>query len=183
MFTDIQRWLEHDGVLFFKELGLLGGEKVLDFGCGGGNYAIPAAITVGSCGSVYALDGNRCVLENLMTKASSFGTSNIVPVNNLEELAQVLAGVLLDAVLFYDVIHSYYFTRSERERLLTSIGAMLSPGGLVSIFPKHMSRVERNLIVESLERRSIYLENEGSCNLVHDGRCELGHVMNFRKLL
>ena len=44
---DLRKWLEQDGVEFFTKIGLKKGQIALDFGCGAGNYAIPAAVNVG----------------------------------------------------------------------------------------------------------------------------------------
>ena len=59
MYTKIQRWLKQEGVLFFKDIGFQPGNRVLDFGCGKGNYTIPAAEVVKGNGLVYALDKDR----------------------------------------------------------------------------------------------------------------------------
>ena len=181
MYTKIQRWLKQEGVLFFKDIGFQSGNRVLDFGCGKGNYTIPAAEVVKGNGLVYALDKDRFVLGNLMDKASSLGIFNIVPVHNLEELRRSLRNDLLDAVLFYDVIHSYYFAADEREHLLTSISTMVKRNGLISIFPRHMDRYEISAILDTLVKLGFYLEKEQSTNLIHDDRYEVGCTMNFRK--
>jgi len=39
-----------------RAVGVRGGLTVLDFGCGSGNYSIPAAKIVGEKGKVYTLD-------------------------------------------------------------------------------------------------------------------------------
>jgi ubiquinone/menaquinone biosynthesis C-methylase UbiE len=56
MNTDTRAWMETRGVSFFRELGVAPGQAVLDAGCGRGHYAVPAAITVGETGRVYAMD-------------------------------------------------------------------------------------------------------------------------------
>jgi len=40
-------------------MGIKRGQTILDFGCGSGNYANPAALIVGRKGKVYALDKKR----------------------------------------------------------------------------------------------------------------------------
>lgn len=37
---DIKRWLNLDGELFFKEMGIKAGQIVLDFGCGVSHYTM-----------------------------------------------------------------------------------------------------------------------------------------------
>ena len=42
--------------LVIRDTGITTGHTVLDFGCGAGNYTIPAAKEVGPRGTVYAVD-------------------------------------------------------------------------------------------------------------------------------
>ena len=41
------QWLEIDGALFLKEIGLKKDDHILDFGCRHGTYSIPAAKIIG----------------------------------------------------------------------------------------------------------------------------------------
>ena len=43
MEKEIEKWLETKGIEFLKKVGIKPGQTVLDFGCGKGNYSIPAA--------------------------------------------------------------------------------------------------------------------------------------------
>ncbi len=181
MYDKLQRWLERDGVLFFRDLGLRSGDTVLDFGCGNGYYSIPAGRIVGNEGLIYALDRDRFSLKRLMERASYLELSNIVPVNDLDELKWMLKKSLLDVALFFDVIHSYYFTGDERKQLLTSISKMVKRNGLIFIFPRHMADYEIKTIVDTLERVGFYMEKERSTNLIHDGSYTSGYMMLFRK--
>jgi precorrin-6B methylase 2 len=74
---DKEKWLEQDGVKFLRRIGIRRGQILLDFGCGSGNYAIPAAEIVGGEGTIYALDKNRRALDELMRKAEAEGLTNI----------------------------------------------------------------------------------------------------------
>ncbi|MBE9483077.1 MAG: hypothetical protein IMY88_05280, partial [Chloroflexi bacterium] len=56
MKSAIENWIEEAGEKFLKDIGIKRGQKVLDFGCGSGNYTIPAARIVGEQALVYALD-------------------------------------------------------------------------------------------------------------------------------
>jgi len=40
--NDAQRWIEHEGVKYFKELGIGTDQIIVDFGCNAGHYTIPA---------------------------------------------------------------------------------------------------------------------------------------------
>ncbi len=89
MYGDIQQWFKREGALFLKGIGIRSGYLVLDFGCGSGHYAIPAAKVVGKSGWVYALDQNRAVFSKLMAEASTMGLNNIVAVQSLVELSEI----------------------------------------------------------------------------------------------
>jgi len=44
MGDNVKKWLEKDGLELLERAGLREGQIVLDFGCGVGNYAIPALL-------------------------------------------------------------------------------------------------------------------------------------------
>jgi cyclopropane fatty-acyl-phospholipid synthase-like methyltransferase len=178
---DIQRWFAGKGERLLKTVGLRAGNLVLDFGCGRGRYTIPAARVVGARGTVYALDRNRYLLDDLIEEAASRGLGNVHPVHSLDELKRILAGRLLQGVLLYDVIHSYYFTARERERLLASVAALVRAEGLVSLFPRHMSSAEIEEIRNRLDALGFSLETEWEADLLHDEHFDSGRVYNFRK--
>jgi cyclopropane fatty-acyl-phospholipid synthase-like methyltransferase len=181
MRDELHRWLTRDGVRFFVDLGLQPGDKVLDFGCGDGVNSIPAAKAVGKHGVVYALDRDRYSLKELKEKACELGIQNIVPVHDMERLRRVLRGGHLDSVLFFDVIHSYYFTPKQRKRLLTSVSEMVAESGLISIFPRHMEDYEISTMSDTLLQLGFRLEKTQPANLMHDGFTTTGSTMTFRK--
>jgi len=181
MQAELQRWLSHDGAQFFKTLGLRPGDRVLDFGCGDGVYSIPASQVVGKDGVVYALDRDRFSLKSLTEKAMHMGIRNIVTLRCLDDLKNSLNGHSLDEALFFDVIHSYYFTARERTQLLTSVSPMVKKNGLVSIFPRHMEDHEISTMSDTLFQLGFVFEKEQQSNLMHDGTHIYGTTMNFRK--
>jgi precorrin-6B methylase 2 len=63
--TDVEMWIEKDGEDFLETIGIKEGQIVLDFGCGEGHYAIPAAKLVGEKGKVYAMDKDKQALDRL----------------------------------------------------------------------------------------------------------------------
>lgn len=111
MADDLRKWLDKDGVEFFTKMGLSNGQIVLDFGCGAGNYAIPAAVSVGSEGRVYALDKERQGfwssegLDKLIHRAESRALQNMVVMKTSGEPKIKLEDDSVDMVLLYDVLH------------------------------------------------------------------------------
>jgi len=65
----LKEWFEKQGEDVLRRIGITEGQKVLDFGCGSGNYTIPIAKIVGDEGTVYALDKNSYSLNELMQRA------------------------------------------------------------------------------------------------------------------
>ena len=47
--------------------------RVLDIGCGGGFFAIPAAVIVGKTGKVYGIDASQRLIAGLKVKAAAHG--------------------------------------------------------------------------------------------------------------
>ena len=121
-------------------LGKAGIEKkcvVLDFGCGSGAYAIPAARLVGAGGTVYALDKDRHALETLVGRARAEGLQNIETIHS-SDLCTGLKDGYVDVVLMHDVLHMI----DERMDLFGKVNRVLDPGGRISIYPMHMDKDE-----------------------------------------
>ena len=86
---------------------------------------------------------------------------------------------MLDVVLLYDVIHGYYFTREQRNDLILSLAPALSPNGVVSIFPRHMSCGELEDTKQQLEALGLSLLKRMEAELLHDNRFTSGTVYTF----
>lgn len=156
---NIKRWLgEHPDEEYFKhqvldknptavltELGVSHGDVVLDFGCGGGTYTIPAARLVGERGRVYALDINRTQLDRTTNRAKQKGLTNIVGIAAAGGSEIPLAQESLDVILFIDVLHLI----EEKDALFDEARRTLKRGGGVCVYPMHVSGDE----VEALATR------------------------------
>jgi ubiquinone/menaquinone biosynthesis C-methylase UbiE len=188
----MRKWLEKDGEEFLRKVGIRGGQIVLDFGCGSGNYAIPAARIVGRDGRVYALDKKRRGiwpgegLDKLTQRARSRGLQNIVRMKTSGELKIALEGESVDVVLLYDVLHSYYFPKAnDRRRLLREVYRILKPDGFISFYPgdPEVSRNYRELevIKKEIEEANFCLESEYTGIIIHEDMLVEGHVLNFSK--
>jgi ubiquinone/menaquinone biosynthesis C-methylase UbiE len=181
-----ETWIEEAGEKSLKDIGIKRGQKVLDFGCGSGNYTILAARIAGEEGLVYALDKDKRTLDELIRKAESMGLKNIIGLHTSIESGIGLDNESVDVVLLYDVLHYYYFSRAEdRRQLLREVYRVLKPGGFLSLYPSHLqSYMEPKLedVEREIQEASFYLECEYSGTLiVHDSNLEKGQVMNFRK--
>jgi precorrin-6B methylase 2 len=75
--TDVEMWIEKDGEYFLRTVGIKEGQTVLDFGCGEGHYAVPAAKLVGEKGKVYAVDKDKQALDRLTKLIEENNIKNI----------------------------------------------------------------------------------------------------------
>jgi ubiquinone/menaquinone biosynthesis C-methylase UbiE len=181
-----EQWMEEAGGKFLRDIGIREGQRVLDFGCGSGNYTVPAAMIVGEGGLVYALYKDKSKLDQLIHKAESMGLKNIIRLDTSKESGIALDNESVDVVLLCDVLHYYYFPRAEdRKRLLHEVYRVLKPNALLSLCPTHLqSYMEPKLedVEREIHEASFYLECQYSGTLiVHDNNLEKSQVMNFRK--
>lgn len=172
-------WLEGLGEKFLHGIGVTEGQKVLDFGCGIGDYTIPAAKIVGARGKIYALDKDRESLEFLMGRAKRYGLKNIKVMKTSGELEIGLEDESIDIVLLYDVIHNSYFPEiNKRKELLNEVHRILKQNAIVSIYPKHLTPGE---VKREVEDTHFCFEEEFPGTLLHDSCLTKGNIFNFRK--
>ena len=180
MENDISKWLASDGEAFLREVGIKKGDIVLDFGCGTGNYTIPAAKIVGEDGKVYALDKDERVLSRMHPKAEISGLKNIETVKTAGELEITLADESVDTVLLYDVLHSHSLPKpDDRRQLLNELHRILKSHGLLSVYPMHRDFDE---VKEEIESANFHLENDYIRTILgFSGVFTSGQILNFKK--
>lgn len=173
----MDKWLDGKGEAILREAGIKKGHVVLDFGCGSGNYTIPAAKIVGEKGVVYALDKNRWKLDNLMRRAGSHGLINIIRIDTSGEIDTRLSDGSIDVILLYDVF--WYFPLRDRRLtlLLDELYRVSKPNALLSVFPKH---IDAERLKEKIESHGFTFTNMLSGNFLHDNRLEKGEILNFK---
>ena len=174
--------IESRAIEVLERIGIMKGQAVLDFGCGYGAYTIPVAKIVGAQGRVYALDKDREALDTLMLKAGSAGLKNIERMETSGKLEIKLTDEFVDAVLLFDVFHSFYFPKVEdREKLLGEIRRIMKPSAFLSI------SVWPNLIEpeigEEIWNADFRLEKEVPETLTYDNKgLETRRILSFRKV-
>ena len=177
--TDNQIWLEKYSEKLLREVGIKQGQTVLDFGCGKGNYTIPAARIVGQDGFVYALDKNKTSLDELIQNAISNQLKNYTVIETTEQAKIPLPEESVDVVLLYDVIHLV----KDRKKLFDEVHRIALKNALISVLPKHFRRdMHMNLreIKQEIEK-TFYFEKKLIRKIDHDDRLQRGHIFNFRK--
>ena len=184
MDSDVKTWLETDGVEFLKNIGMKKGQAVLDFGCGEGHYAIPAAKLVGEKGKVYAVDKNEHALDRLMEIIEKNDIKNIEVVK--KESKAPLKNNSVDFILCYDVVHYL----KDRKTIYHELYRVLRPKGILSLYPKHhkndiplmeLAHMKLEDIIKEIEEAGFSLHHKFLKRLIHDDYYNEGYILNFRK--
>ena len=186
MEISLDRWKSDSAENIMRYIGIDRGQKILDFGCGSGNYTIPIAKVVGGQGVVYALDENEEDLNKLMNEAKSMGLENIVKLEASDKSRIPLSTESVGMVLLYDILHYYYFPEeTDRRQLLREIYRVLKPNGILSLYPTHLEtnkvpnleEVRREIEDSSFTKESEYSD----LTMAHEDNTEIGLVISFRK--
>ena len=176
----MKKWFDQMGEIFLIDIGIDQNHSVIDFGCGKGTYAIPAARVVGEGGKVYAVDKNKESLDELMQRSKKMGLKNIERIDVQERIKVPLQKESVDVVLLYDVIHLV----GNRKKLLTEIYQVSKPNALISVYPKHHQEdmnMELDDVKEEIESAGFGFERMLYKTLMHNNYIEQGDILNFRK--
>jgi len=171
-------WIKIDGEIFLASLGIGKGSVVLDFGCGGGNYVMPAARLAGKKGKVYAVDRNTNVLGRLKERIALEKLRNIEIIDTGGDVKLPIAEGSVDFVLLLDVLHSNYFEVESRKNLLGEICRVLNKNGLIILFPKHM---ENENFIEEIVKSGFIYKGKYLKTLLHDKNYEEGNIYIFQR--
>jgi len=136
-----------------KEAEIKPGFTVLDFGCGRGNFIIPAAELVGKTGKVYALDIHSLAIQAVQNAASKKGLKNIETI--CSGCAIGLEKCCVDVVLLYDTLHML----TDPNAVLEELHRVLKPNGILSFSDHHMK--ENEIITKITNRRLFGLLKKG----------------------
>lgn len=156
-------WLRSHVEEVLPEIGIKENQTILDFGCGAGLYAIPAAKLVGRKGKVYALDKDSGALETLKESVRKEGLGNVETILS-SDLSTDMERETADVVLLYDVIHLV----EDRKELFVEIYRILKSDGIVSIYPMH---VEKDEVLRQMRESHFFMKSEKFG----------GNILNFGK--
>lgn len=187
----IEKWINGPSSSeFLRNIGLKNEDKLLDFGCGKGNYSISAAEFLSEKGKVYAVDKNKRALRKLNKRAKKRGLKNIETVNNKGKTSIPFEKSYFDFSLLYDVIHLF----ENRKKIYKELNRVLKKNGILSIYPKHYKSDSmirgifgRNLnkdleeIIDEVKEENFSLDAKFQRNLIHNRSIEEGNILNFRK--
>ena len=113
----------------WEQVNLIQGEQTfLDYGCGTGDFTIPAARIVGSRGKIYALDCFPRQLEIVAEKSRKQGLTNIETI--LSDSKTGLPDECIDVVWMCDVFHEV----RQRRVVLEELHRVLKGEGVLAIY-------------------------------------------------
>jgi ubiquinone/menaquinone biosynthesis C-methylase UbiE len=138
--------------------GVKEGQTVLDFGCGPGFYAIPAAEMVGDKGKVYALDIHPLAVQSVQRKAKKKGLTNIATILSAKDTG--LQDKSVDVSLVYDAIHMI----KDREPLIRELHRVTKPNGILSITAEHIKAED---VIKIAEKDGLFSLKERQRNLLN----------------
>jgi ubiquinone/menaquinone biosynthesis C-methylase UbiE len=179
--TAVAAWYRQDGARFLSGLGIRSGDRVLDFGCGMGGYAIPLAQAVGSDGKVIAVDNNPTHLEALRARLAEEPNRNVVDVRLTagDVTLDWVADHFLDGVLLFDVLQFVF----DWDRLFSTLRRLLKPKGLVLINPSHLSHpgeVDVKRLKERMKDHGFVLERTKRASVMHYDFLSEEEILVFR---
>lgn len=108
---------------------------MLDYGCGTGDFTIPAAKIVGSAGKVCALDCFPRQLRIVKARASKEGLSNIKVI--LSDLETGLPDESVDIIWMCDVFHEM----RQKRAVLEELHRVLKKDGILAIHDGMKDRI------------------------------------------
>jgi len=115
-----------------RQVGVLPGHTVLDFGCGPGGYSLAAARLVGPAGKVYALDFNPIAVRAVQRVAEKERLGNVTAV--LADSAADVPKGSVDVAMLHDVLHLL----ADPAKVIASLHGALKREGLLCVDDHHM---------------------------------------------
>jgi len=182
--SNVEMWLKKDGEEFLKAVGVEEGQIVLDFGCGEGHYAIPAAKVVGEKGKIYAVDKDEQALDRMVQIIEENNIKNVEVIK--EESKTFLENNSVDFILCYDVVHYL----KDRKVTYHELYRVLRSKGIFSLYPKHhrndyplmeLAHTKLEDVIKEVEEAGFSLQDKFLKRLIHDDYYNEGYILNFRK--
>lgn len=160
-----------------QTVGVRKEQRLLDFGCGTGDYSIPAAQIVGDKGFVYAVDSDETSLQILRNSAHVLHIHNLRIINTYGMLELPIESNSIDFVLLYDVLHSYYFTEIKRKELFEEVSRISHQKTIISVYPKH---IDHRIIIREMNESRMVLAGKFLMDILHYHSYEKDYLFNFR---
>ncbi len=152
--------------------GFCRGEVCADIGCGNGFFSLPMADIVGESGKVYALDIDRDMLDELLSRSSERQRTIITALQS-EPYSLPLESELADRALLSNILHEV----DHPEQLLKESLRILKPGGDLYVIewsyketvhgPDLSRRISEERIIEYLKDSSAEIADRREVSASH----------------
>jgi ubiquinone/menaquinone biosynthesis C-methylase UbiE len=131
-FSEHFRALSQDPVRSVTELGLAGGQRVVDLGAGLGYFTVPAANLVGPSGFVYAIEPDPERSRRISQRVAAEGLQNVkVIATSAEHLEEIPTGSIDTAFSAFTYHHF-----NDKKAALSEIKRVLHEGGTFYIWDR-----------------------------------------------
>lgn len=165
----LREWHSSLAESFLTELGIKEGSFVLDFGCGVGNYVIPAARIVKTIGKVFAIDKEQIVIDEINERAEEYDlTTQIEAIKTGGSFSLPLEDEIVDFVLVFDVIGAIANRQGLEgiEQLIKEFKRLLKSSGKLILALKHINnwRIPKPLVMKTI---SNYFTIEKEVTMTH----------------
>ena len=127
----------------FGNIPVQEGMVVVDYGCGPGRYAVPAAKAVGPEGKVIAVDVHPLAIKATQQKAARESLTNVETVL-VDGYDTGIESSSADLVMLLDALHMV----GDRDAVLREIRRVLKDDGTLFMDPGHMKLSTATEIVE-----------------------------------
>jgi len=119
-----------------KEANIKSGDIILDYGCGPGNFSIPAAQIIGSEGKVFAADKHPLSEQFVLKNARKANVSNVKTILTTRKTG--LNDNSVDIVFLFDVFH--YF--KDINPIFSELNRVLKSGGTIALEIHHVDKIK-----------------------------------------
>ena len=134
-----------------KQIDIVKGEKILDYGCGPGTYSFSASDMVGQDGLIYCADIQPVAVDMIKKRAEKGGIRNIKTIVTSCETG--LSENSIDKVFLFDVYHNFQDPAANLKELFR----VIKQNGTLAIIIDHQ---DSDVVIREIESLSEFKFSE-----------------------
>ena len=167
----LRKWHNNLAEKFLSKIGIKEGSYVVDFGCGAGNYVLPAGKIVGEMGRIYAIDNEQLVIDEINKKTQQQNLTNqIKTIKTKGEFSFPIDDYSIDFILIFDVLGAIanYKGIEGIKKLVEELHRIAKKEGKIVLALKHLSnwREPKETVLECFQKY-FHLEKEEEMMHLH----------------